>query len=101
MWRHDDSRTGAVLVVLVVQSSRQGRPVERLQLRVEAAAGGELSTQDGVLKQQRGQQGGRDREELRAQVLDLPLQLHPPVLEPCFHLRNTRQTLTNALYAQL
>lgn len=74
--------------MLPVQSSRRGRPVERLQLRaVAAAAGGELSTQDGVLKQQ----SGRDRQKLGTQILDLPLQLHPPVLEPRFHLGDTIQ----------
>lgn len=85
MWGHDD-RVGAVLV----QSGGQGRPAGRLQLRVEAAADrGELSAQDRVLKQQ----SGRDRQEVRTQILDLPLQPHPPVLEPRFHLGSTRQRL--------
>lgn len=88
--------------MLLLQSSRQGRPVERLQLRaVAAAAGGELSTQDGVLKQQRRQQSGRDRQKLGTQILDLPLQLHPPVLEPRFHLGDTIQPLTTDHYRPL
>ncbi len=60
--------------------------MERLQRRVEAAAGGELSAQDGVLKQHRRQQSGGDRHQVRMQILDLSLQLHPPVLEPDFDL---------------
>lgn len=76
---------------MVQSGSRQGGSVQRLQRRVEAAAGcGELSAQDGVLKEQRRQQGGRDRQEVCALILDLPLQLHPPVLEPRFHLGNNR-----------
>lgn len=71
--------------------SRQGRTVERGQQRVKA---GELSTQGGVLKEQRRQQRGRDTQmEVLVQVLDLPLQLHSPVLKPRFHLRNRRRTL--------
>ncbi len=73
-----------------MQRSGQGRPAGRLQLWVEAAAGGELSAQDGVLKQQRRQQRGRDRQELRTQILDLPFQLHPPVLEPRLHLKECK-----------
>lgn len=80
---------GAVLV----QGSGEDRAVERLQLRVEGAAGGELSTQDGVLKQKRRQQSGRDRQELGPQILDLPFQLHPSVLKPRFHLKSATQPL--------
>lgn len=73
-----------------VRSSRRGRAELRLQLRAEAAAAcRELSTQVVVLKQHRRQQGRRDAQELGVQILDLPLQLHPPVLEPRFHLGDT------------
>lgn len=59
---------------------------ERLQLRVEAAAGGELSGEEGVLKQHRGQKRSLHCQKLCPSVLDLPFQFHPPVLEPRFHL---------------
>lgn len=72
--------------VLLVQSNRQGGAVARMQLWVEA---GELSTQGRVLKEQRRQQGGRDTQiKVGAQILDLPFQFHPSVLEPRFHLRH-------------
>lgn len=76
MWRQDDR----------VQWSGRDGPVQRLQLRVEAAGGAELSAQDVVLKQHRRQQSRGHRQELRAKVLSLPFQLHSPVLEPRFHL---------------
>lgn len=96
MCRHDDRM---VVGVVLVQSSGQRCPVERLQLRVEAAApGGELSTQDGVLKHQRRQQRGRDRQKLRTQILNLPLQLHSPVLKPRFHLKNTNERTMSMNY---
>lgn len=42
--------------VLLVQRQGEASPVEVLQMRVEGgAAAGELSTEDGVLKQHRGQ----------------------------------------------
>lgn len=45
---------------------------ERVQLRVEAAAGGELSGEEWVLKQHRRQKRGLYCQELRPSVLDLP-----------------------------
>lgn len=88
-----DNRVGAVLV----QMTRERRPVERLQLRVEAATGGELSTQEGVLKQHRGQKSALHCQKLRAPVLNLPFQFHPPVLEPRFHLWDPKQPISTAL----
>lgn len=80
---------------VLVQRSREDRPVERLHLRVEAAsaaaASGELSAQEGVLNEHRGQQSGRDSQELGPHVLHLAFQLHPPVLEPRFNLRDATQ----------
>lgn len=73
-----------------MQGRGEERAVERLQLRVEGAAGGELSAQGGVLKQQRRQQSGRDRQEVRTHILHLPFQLHPPVLKPRFHLEKRK-----------
>lgn len=84
-----------------MQGSGEARPVERLQLRVEAAAGGELSAQAGVLKQLRREQSRGDRQEGRAQVLNLPFQLHPPVLEPRFHLGKTETDISSCSHAEL
>lgn len=79
---------------VLVQRRGEARPVELLQPRVEGgAAAGELSTEDGVLKQDRRQQSSPDREELRAHILDLPFHLHPPVLEPRFHLREDKEAI--------
>lgn len=69
--------------------SRQGRTLERWQQPVKA---GELSTQGGVLKEQRRRQRGRDTQmKVLVQILDLPLQLHPPVLKPRFHLKKKKK----------
>lgn len=85
VWRQQDG----------AQRSGERRPGEPLQPRVEAAAGAELSAQGGVLKQQRRQQSRRDRQEVGAQILDLPFQLHSPVLEPGFHLENAQGVISS------
>lgn len=79
-------------MVVVVQGGGQDRAVERLQLGVEGAAGGELSTHDPVLKQHRRQKRGRDRQEAWTHILHLPFQLHPPVLKPRLHLEGEHST---------
>lgn len=85
-------KTGGMLTGWKLGRRRAAGGAAELRTQV-AAAGGELSTQHGVLKQQRRQQGRRDREELGAQILDVPLQLHPPVLEPRFDLQGQQHDL--------